>query len=116
MNVTWNDCKGDVWCHLNSVNLSHEHFDNMEGVYIIWYEETERTVVRVGQGVIKDRIAAHRKDKDVQAYKDLGLYITWASIAENNRDAVEAFLADELNPKVGDRFPDRKPLKVNLPW
>lgn len=116
MNVTWNNCKGDVWCHLNTVDLSHEHFDKMEGIYIIWYGNTERTVVRVGQGIIKDRIAAHRKDKDIQAYKHYGLYVTWASVAEKYRDGVEAFLADELDPLVGDRFPDRKGIKVNLPW
>jgi hypothetical protein len=116
MNVGWNKCEGDKWCLLNSVNLDHSHFEGLEGVYIIWHAGVSPATVRVGQGVIKERLAVHRNDKDIQSFSDLGLYVTWASVATFYRDGIEAFLAEQLNPKVGDRFPDRKPIEVNLPW
>jgi len=116
MNVEWNKCKGNEWCPLNTVDLEHSHFEGLEGVYIIWHAGANPATVRVGQGVIRDRLAAHRKDEDIQAYSNLGLYATWASVAVTYRDGVEAFLAEHLNPKVGDRFPDREPIEVNLPW
>lgn len=31
------------------------------------------------------------------------------------RDKIEAFLAVQCNPLVGERFPDRTPIAVNLP-
>lgn len=117
MNLKWIKCTDDVWCKLATVNLGHSHFENMEGDYIIWYGEDDSPVtVRVGQGVIKDRLEAHREDKEVQAYKRFGLLVTWASVAKKYRDGVEAYLAQELESKVGERFPDRDPIEVNLPW
>ena len=122
MRLEWTKCKGGVWCPLNTVNLNHLHFDDMEGVYIIWHEgglpAMERVggqvTVRVGQGVIRDRLQAHREDK-VQAYSHLGLLVTWASVPEKYRDGVEAYLAQRLEPKIGERFPDVDPIEVNLP-
>ncbi len=116
MNVAWNKCEGRSWCSLNSVNLSHEHFDDMEGVYVIWHGGPTPKVVRVGQGVIRTRLAAHRQDEEIQAYAGLNLYVTWARVDAPSRDGVEAFLADELTPLVGERFPDVVPVPVNLPW
>lgn len=115
MRLTWNKCKGDVWCPLDSLNLKHEHFDDMEGVYIIWHGGDQPATVRVGQGVIRDRFKAHLKDKDIQAYKHFGLYVTWASVPPVYRDGIEAYLGEILEPLVGERFPNRKQIKVNLP-
>lgn len=116
MNVHWNRCHGDIWCKLNGVNLSDKHFENMTGVYVIWHGGNTPRTVRVGQGYIKDRIAAHRLDSEVQAYKQHGLFVTWASIQEHLLDGVEAYLAQQLNPLVGNRFPNVSPTAVNLPW
>ena len=116
MIVNWNKCQGDVWCPLNTVNLEHSHFDNKWGVYIIWHAGSNAATVRVGQGFIRDRLRAHRIDPEIQRYKDLTLYVTWASVAEVQRDGVERYLAEVLNPKIGTRFPDVLPIEVNLPW
>jgi len=116
MQLQWKKCQGNVWCSLNILNLDTSHFDNMEGVYIIWYEGDDPATVRVGQGFIRDRLKAHRNDPQIKAYAHLSLYVTWASVAQAYRDGVEAFLAQRLNPKVGERFPDRTPIEVNLPW
>src|SRR5579885_3656927 len=116
MNITWNKCQGEVWGHLNRVDLSHGHFDRMEGVYVIWHGGPDPKTVRVGQGIIKDRLAAHRNDPDIQAHSAKELFVTWAAVAASARDGVEAFLAEALKPLVGDRFPDVAPVAVNLPW
>lgn len=116
MTLSWNKCTGNQWCPLNTVNLDHPLFDGMEGVYIIWHGGQKAATVRVGQGVIRDRLREHRKDKDVQAYSEQGLYVTWAAVAAGDRDGVEAYLAYRLKPLEGERFPDRPPVEVNLPW
>src|ERR1035437_2491035 len=116
MNVTWTKCQGEVWCPLATVNLSHAHFNNMEGVYIIWHGGSKPATVRVGKGIIKDCLAAHRTDPQVQQFAQLGLFVTWVSIPANQRDGVEAFLAARLNPIVGERFPNVLSVEINLPW
>lgn len=116
MNIKWNKCQGDVWGPLNGVDLSHDHFDQMEGVYVIWHGGPNPKTVRIGQGVIKDRIAAHREDPEVQAYSSKSLFVAWAAVAVAARDGVENFLAQALKPLVGERFPDAVPISVNLPW
>ena len=116
MNVKWTKCSGEVWCPLATVNLAHAHFDNMEGVYIIWHGGVSPATVRVGQGIIRDRLAAHRIDPEVQAFAPFGLFVTWASIPADYRDGVEAFLAGRLNPKVRQQLPNVLPIEINLPW
>ena len=116
MGVSWNKCDGDKWCPLDTVNLEHSHFDGMEGVYIIWHGGQSPKTVRVGQGIIRDRLTAHRNDQQIQAYSNLGLFVTWSAVAAADRDGVEAYLAAQLNPLVGERFPQRRPVAVNLPW
>ena len=115
MNVHWNKCDGDIWCKLNEVNLSHNHFDHMTGVYVIWHSLHNPQTVRVGQGFIRDRIAAHRRDPQVQYYASFGLYVTWASIPRDSLNGVETFLAQNLKPLVGEQFPDVPLIPVNLP-
>ena len=119
MNLFWNQCKGDAWCKLATVNLEHEHFDGMEGVYVIWHGwlgDDEPATVYVGQGEIRNRLLKHRKDPEVQEYRHHTLFATWAEVDRGSRDGVERYLADRLNPKVGDHHPDVAPIEVNLPW
>lgn len=116
MQITWNKCQGQVWCKLDTVNLSHAHFDSMEGVYVIWHGGANAATVRVGQGVIRDRLTSHRTDPEIQAFASLGLFVTWASVQAIQRDGVEVFLANRLKPKVGQRFLSVAEISVNLPW
>ena len=111
LTVTWGTC-GDNghWCDFANLNLDHEVFNNLRGVYIIWNNDT---VVRVGSGIIRDRIAAHREDEEITAYNNL--VVTWARVNANQMEGVEKYLADRYNPAVGERFPDRTPISVNLP-
>ncbi len=111
MIVDWIKCKTNVWCNLQTVKLEHEHFTDLVGVYIIWSGED---VVRIGSGVIKDRLSDHRNNEEITAYSDLK--VTWAEIDNQSMQGAEVYLANELNPKVGDRFPNVDPISVNLPW
>lgn len=111
MRLDWNSCEGNVWCPLSNLNLQHPHFSDAEGVYVIW---SGNRVVRVGQGVISDRLSAHRNDPAVTRYADLRA--TWAKVAGVYRDGVERFLGDALKPLVGDAFPAAVPIPVNFPW
>lgn len=116
LTLNWIKCEGDVWCNLLNVNLSHEHFEDMAGIYIIWHGGEKPATVRVGQGVIRDRIVQHRQDPEILAYKHHTLYVTWARVSQSQRDGVERYLGEVLKPKVGSRLPDAPPIKVNLPW
>jgi hypothetical protein len=66
----WMKCGNEPeskWCNLLALNLEHKHFNDLEGVYIIWHGgkgEIEAATVRVGQGIIRDRLTEHRKDKE----------------------------------------------------
>jgi hypothetical protein len=112
MEVYWGKCGNNShWCSFKNLNLDSDGFKNKKGVYIIWSGET---VVRVGCGIIKDRIAYHRDNSEINQYPNLK--VTWAEVNENQMEGVEKYLSDVLTPVVGERFPDRTPIKVNLPW
>ena len=117
MQVTWIKCGGDGhWCSLEDLNL--DGIGDTAGVYIIWHEGNPARVVRVGQGnPIKDRLSAHRSDKEILAYNKKGtLRVTWAAVPLAQRNGVEMYLADHWTPLVGDVFPDALPIAVNSPW
>lgn len=113
LQVHWMTCQGGVWCSLNGVNLSSV---NAHGVYIIWHKGNPGRVVRVGQGDVANRLAAHRNDHAIQNYAAHGLLVTWATVSAVQRDGVERYLADQWNPLVGDAFPQAAPIAVNSPW
>ena len=116
MQLKWVKCQGDVWCRLDAVNLAHAHFKNMYGVYVIWHGGANSHVVYVGQGNIRERLSRHRTDPEVQAFKGLNLYATWAAVASAERNGVEKYLADKWGPRVGAGHPDVPWLEVNSPW
>ena len=116
LSLHWNKCQGDVWCNFNAVNLDHTHFNNKEGVYIVWHGGANPTVVYVGKGNIKERIEFHRKGNNIQQFSYLNLFVTWAEVKPEHQDGVEAYLADRWKPIVGDRHPGADPILVNSPW
>ena len=114
--LQWNKCQGDVWCNLLNVNLDHPAFDNASGVYVIWHAGENARTVRIGSGVIRDRLRAHREDPQILQYRQSGLFVTWAAVSEGLQWKVERYLAGRLNPLIGERFPNVQPEAVNLPW
>lgn len=116
ISLNWIKCQGSNWCKLSTVNLQHKHFSNLSGVYIIWHGGSSPRVVRVGQGIIKDRLVQHRTGPLVQQYANQELFVTWARVSNQSSDGVEGFLAENLKPLVGSNFPNVVPIEVNLPW
>lgn len=124
MNPFWMKCDNNAWCSLERVDLSHKYYDNFVGIYIIWYWDNlgNPVTVRVGQGNLRDRLAAHRRDPRIQRYAHLSLLVTWTDVLPHLSNGVEAYLSKVLKPLVGSRFPDTKPIpvvppfRVNPPW
>jgi hypothetical protein len=114
--LNWNKCEGDAWCPFLTVNLQHPHFQNLEGVYIIWHGGPNPATVYVGQGNIAERLRCHRTEPNILQYSSLGLFVTWASVSAPSRDGIERYLADTLKPKEGVLHPYSAPIGVNLPW
>lgn len=114
LQVSWVKCQSGDWCNFNNVDLSNV---TAKGVYVIWHAGNPGKVVRIGQGDITTRIAAHRNDRQITQYANNGtLYVTWAAVSSQSLDGVERYLANTWPPLVGDAFPDAAPIAVNSPW
>lgn len=111
MQVEWiNPSNGGVY-FLHSVDLTHNHFDNLEGVYVIF---NNAETLDVGIGNIRSRLYAHRTQfENRYDYKELR--VRWAAVASNFQGGVENYLAGKLKPTVGERFSNDPPIVVNLP-
>ena len=113
MNLNWGTCGNNgTWCGFLTVNLDDQYFYGKVGIYIIW--QANGPIIRVGQGVIKERLQAHRRDTHITIYKNL--LVTWAVVSSQQLDSVERYLGDRLKPLVGEHFPNALPVPVNLPW
>ena len=127
--VQWQRClKNSLWCQFNEKLLSNGRFEtrlgdhsvNISGIYIIWTGIDNRTVLKVGSGIIKDKLEAHLRDPEIQAYEPTRLYVTWASTlsvigVEEIQKGVEKFLDIVFKPKLAEHLPDVDLVMVNLP-
>ena len=116
MQLQWNKCTKNVWCPLLRLNLSHQHFTNLSGVYVIWHSGSNPATVYVGSGNVAERLAAHRANPEITQHSSDGLFVTWARVSAKDQPAVERYLADTLKPLEGSKYPDVAPMPVNLPW
>lgn len=115
MTVSWYKCLGDIWCELNKVDTSHKSLEDLEGVYIIW-EGKNKSILRIGYGLIKREILRNKSDIAVQAFSHLGLFITWAEVSEGSQKGVYSYLVKIIPPKIIEIEPKMFTTKVNLPW
>ena len=117
MNLDWIKCEGNKWCPFLTLNLDHAHFTNLSGVYVIWHGGANPETVYVGKGQIARRIRFHRNSDEILKFSHLGLFVTWAQVLSSHQEGVERFLAESLNPKVGEHHPRiAPPISVNFPW
>ena len=116
MNVNWIKCEGDKWCPFLTLNLDHAHFTNLSGVYVIWHGGPNPHTVYVGKGNIAQRIRSHRNSDDILKFSHFGLFVIWAQVPLSSQEGVERYLADSLQPKVGENHPRVPPIQVNFPW
>ena len=92
--------------------------DEINGIYIIWLpEHNPRSVIKVGQGNIKNRLQNHLRDDAIAKYKlNSKMVFSWAKVNLNQCGGVENYLGDFLEPREGERYFDDSPIKVNLPF
>lgn len=112
----WFKCSGDRWCNLLELNLEHGFFDGMKGIYIIWFGRERPTVLKVGKGVIRERLSEHRQDYVLASYSQYGIYVTWTKVEDKDREGVAKYLEETLKPLMGTRMHEVPSIKVNLPW
>ena len=116
MALKWFKCKGQVWCDLFKLDLSHEFIKKSEGVYVIWIGELPRKVLRVGGGKIARELGKLRNEITIKAFASHGVKVTWADVSALQRYGVLVYLNEELVPSMQKEFPSGIPIKVNLPW
>jgi len=115
--IEWEKCKRGTWCTLSELDLHHEHFNDMEGVYVIWQGEENPVALRVGQGLIRECLARERNKRDLWAYREQHeLYVTWAKVNPRFRDSVLRYVSEALKPELEYGYPNVPPIRVNLPW
>jgi len=115
--IEWEKCKRGAWCILSELDLYHEHFNDIEGVYVIWQGEENPVALRAGQGLIRECLARERNDKDLLAYREQHeLYVTWAEVNPRFCDGVLRYVSEALKPELENSYPDVSPIRVNLPW
>lgn len=114
--VHWYKDKSDQWLKLKDLDLTHS-LVKQRGVYIVFVpSDPESGVLYVGQGHVDQRLDERKRDERILELADLDeIYVTWAILTgENKRKGVERFLADTLNPLVGEH-PKVPPIAVNVP-
>lgn len=112
--LRWNRSQDERWCDLDRLNLDHAHFDHLEGVYVIWYGGPNGKVVRVGQGLIRERLKELRLDPLLEPFRHLGLIVSWAVVEAATRDGVERYLGEAYRPVILTSLPPASPITVNL--
>ncbi|MDE0636703.1 MAG: hypothetical protein OXI43_12765 [Candidatus Poribacteria bacterium] len=99
MVVNWIKPSNGKYYLLSIVDLNHEHFENLEGVYIIY---SGASVIYVGRGEIAARLLAHRQDFYQRSdYKTLK--VIWASRSEAIQGCGTLSCQHTYNPVVGKR-------------
>lgn len=115
MHIGWCKCILQSDCRLNLINLSHHHFDNLIGVYVIWCGKNKTRIIYVGKGNIRGKLIEMKSDKKVQKYGP-DLFVTWAAVPFELLDGVESFLCTELNPEIYNTSNPVSLISVNLPF
>jgi hypothetical protein len=115
--LDWAKHDSGAWGELLELDLADQRLDGLVGVYIIWRAGLVTEAVKVGQGTIRERIAADRLDPDVVRHRRDHLLVTWARVENrDDRDGITWYLASLLQPLAGESFPLVGAVPVNLPW
>ena len=113
ISLQWAVADGNQWYTLEGYNFAAI---TAKGVYVIWHEGQPGRYVRVGQGIVGERLTTHKHDPTILAFRKSGiLRVTWAIVHPGQLNAVERYLTQTLQPLVGYRFCDLDHVRVNLP-
>jgi hypothetical protein len=120
LNLAWMKFKAGTdepenWCDPLEVDLTHEHFVDLEGVYVVWHHD-QNPVLLVGQGEIRKAIRAMRDNRQlIDIARESKLFVTWADVPSSLRNGVERYLIEMLSPRNYLSMPSADPIEVNLP-
>ncbi len=114
--ASWYKCKGDIWCELFKLDMDHEVLRKADGVYIIWSGAKERKILKVGSGSIRSQLMSAKTDLAIQAFANIGVFVTWVEISAIKRSGVELYLQNTLKPLILNHTPKAVSLKIKLPW
>lgn len=111
-------CNDGKWCRFASASFSA--LEGVLGVYIIWRPATRmrgRQIIYVGQGNIRNRIFQHRSGPSRLIGPAREYWrVTWIEVrSARERDGIERYLADSIEPAVGKSWPKVPPVPVSLP-
>ena len=105
----------ESWSNLFALDLFHEHFNGLEGVYVVWHKG-RNPVLRVGQGVIRKQLQAMRRCLDlIEVGREFEVFVTWASVGPDRRRGVERYLCEMLSPQILVQHAAVPTIEVNLP-
>ena len=114
--IDWEKCKRGSWCTFSELDLDHEHFDEMEGVYVIWQGEENPVALRVGQGYIKDCLVKEQNNIEMWTAKQRSeIYVTWGEVNREFCNGVVRYIAEVVQAELSSPHQDVDPVEVNLP-
>ncbi len=108
--------KAVQWCDFWELDL--DSVGNVLGVYIVWGDSVVPYVIYVGKGEIAERIEKHRRKKDFIRCKDDGekMFVTWQEFPDKELRGREKYLANLLQPEIGERHPEKvRSIKTDPP-
>ena len=113
--LLWAKSIDNKWLNLSNLDLTNLH---ATGVYMIWHGGENPRIVRIGQGNIAARLAAHRLNHQIMRFVERGpMMVTWAEIDNQaQRDGIEVYLVNQFTPLIKDKIPEVAPLQANSPF
>lgn len=115
MTVEWMKCKGEFWCELFKLDLSHQLLD-INGVFVIFKDNQAGNIIAIGSGNIKNELNILVKDTAIAAFQGHGCYVTWAKTSSLLQNSIANYLNSKLNPLIKPKISKSLPIAVNLPW
>lgn len=116
LTLNWARTSANTWPAFDTLEMPRA--GSGDGVYIIWWGNTDPDVLYVGAGDVGDRLWYRAGDHRLVDYQRSGLHLscTWAAVDPRQIHGVERFLGDKLQPRFSEKFPQVTPIPVNLPW
>ncbi len=108
MQVKWvKNTQNQDWFDLLKLNVYSPYFNNIFGVYVIWYTTSSGgKVIKIGTGNIGEKLRIEKTNPEILRFSNFGqLKVTWSIISPMTISGVLAYLSDEYNPVLGETVP-----------